>query len=279
MFDGHVHIRPGKPTPNNLLSEMAEAGISGAIIISMPPDTGEAAERLMNLYEWTSGYEELVPFYWIDIKDQDTVTQVEKAKKSGAVGLKIICDSFYPGDEKCLKVCETAAGLGMPVLFHSGILWDGKPSSEYCRPVHFESLLSVKNLRFALAHIGWPWIDEMIALYGKFQNFRTRNPESRTEMFIDTTPGTPGIYREEAIRKLLTVGYDIEDNIFFGSDCDVNAYNAAWVEDWVAIDREIIMNLNVKDNVAAGIFTSNAERFIIGSEAGREFRKLAPAGN
>ena len=60
------------------------------------------------------------------------------------------------------------AKLNVPVIFHTGILWDGRVSSNYNRPLHWESLLPITNLRFSMGHCSWPWVDECIALYGKF---------------------------------------------------------------------------------------------------------------
>jgi predicted TIM-barrel fold metal-dependent hydrolase len=277
MFDGHIHIRPGKAEPESLIGKMHECGIEGGILISLEPVAGSAKSRIENLKEWTVGFDNLVPFYWIDPLEDDAERQVVMAADNGAAGLKIICDRFYPGDERCLSVCSIASEAGLPVLFHSGILWDGKPSSEFCRPVHFESLFAVDNLRFSLAHIGWPWCDEMVAVYGKFLNFLSRNPGSKTEMFIDLTPGTPEIYRREAIRKLLLTGYDLEKNIIFGTDCDANAYNAEWTCFWISTDREIYSEIGIGKTVAEDIFINNAKRFMKQGEKGLKYRNLKPA--
>ena len=101
-----------------------------------------------------------------------------------------------------------------------------KPSSPFNRPAEFEALLAVKGLTFCLAHIGWPWCDEMIAVYGN-SSTRTLKHADAGEMFIDLTPGTPPIYRKEALTKLFTVGYDIEDNVIFGTDCTADDYNVS----------------------------------------------------
>ena len=71
-------------------------------------------------------------------------------------------------------------------------------------------------MRFSLAHISWPWCDELIAAYGKILNASASRADYRGEMFVDITPGTPTIYRREALTKLFTVGYDIQDNVIFG---------------------------------------------------------------
>ncbi len=110
------------------------------------------------------------------------------------------------------------ANAGKPLLLHSGILYNGKASSRFNRPAEFEALLTIPGLRFALAHIGWPWCDGTIALFGHYSAlFRPRGAQA-SEMFIDLTCGTPPIYRHEALTKLCTVGFDVWDHLLFGTD-------------------------------------------------------------
>jgi predicted TIM-barrel fold metal-dependent hydrolase len=68
-------------------------------------------------------------------------------------GFKIICTHFYPGDERVLEFARFCAENGKPIFFHSGILYDGKVSSKYSRPIGFEDLIQVNGLRFSIAHI------------------------------------------------------------------------------------------------------------------------------
>ena len=276
MIDSHVHIRKGKPDPVDLMEKLNTCGLDGAVLISLPPEEGSFSNRLTNLIEWTDDKKELIPFFWIDPMERDYLRQIDKAVESDVSGFKIICDRFYPGNERCIEACRLIASLNKPVLFHSGILWDGKPSSEYCRPVHFESLLTVDGLRFSLAHIGWPWIDEMIAVYGKFLNFRSRNPESKSEMFIDMTPGTPLNYRKRAIFDLLGTGYDVLDNLFFGSDCDANCYNIDWSSKWIETDILIFNELFEKPEWKKKVFRENVLGFITGDRKST-FRGQEPA--
>lgn len=277
IYDGHIHIRPGKVEPEKLKEKLTQCGVDAAILISIPPEDGSFDERLNNLLEWTESYEEFVPFIWIDPMETGTVLQVKKAIEKGVAGFKIICDSFYPGDPRCMAVCKMAADASKPLLFHSGIIWDGKPSSEFSRPVHFEQLLTIKNIRFSLAHIGWPWCDEMIAVYGKFLNFRSRNPRSHSEMYIDLTPGTPVNYRDEVLKKLFRTGYDVEKNLIFGSDCDANGYNPKWTREWIDLDNSIYSWMGLKDDIISGIYQGNIEAFITGSGQTRDYRDLIPA--
>ena len=269
MLDGHIHINPGHPNPGRLLERMQAAGVSGGVLISLSPacfasadEQRPAEQRLDNLLAWTDGHETLWPFFWIDPTEDDALDQVARAVDRGAAGFKVICSHHAPGDARAMPVYAAIAEAARPILFHSGILWDGKPSSDNCRPVGFEALLEVPHLRFALAHIGWPWCDELIAVYGKFRMARHTRPELSVEMFIDTTPGTPPIYRREALTRLFGVGYEVEGNVLFGTDCVTLDYDGQWAREWIDRDQEIFRSLGLEGEIEQQVFSGNLQRFL-----------------
>jgi len=271
IIDGHIHILKKGFSRDTFLQKLEDAGIEGGIIFSLPPENSMPVssdlsfeERIDNLTGLCNGDNTLFPFFWIDPIADDAEIQVDRAVKKGIRGFKVICNRYYPDDKKALHTFNVIAEHGYPVMFHSGILWDGTVSSKYNRPINFEILLTVRNLRFSLAHISWPWTDELIALYGKFQNAYQINPDVSCEMFIDTTPGTPAVYREEVFRKLLNSGYRVEDNLFFGTDSLVEDYDTAWAAEWVERDHKIFKNLDKTDGVIDKYFSINTLRFING---------------
>jgi predicted TIM-barrel fold metal-dependent hydrolase len=238
-------------------------------VISLPPlsfgNFGQSCatpERLAHLCSWCDVEENLFPFYWLDPLEKDAFEQIDMAIERGVLGFKVICDRFYPGDSRVLPVFQRIADRQRPILFHSGILWDGKPSGQYNRPVEFEALLEVKGLRFSLAHISWPWCDELIAVYGKFLNAHVSQPDLSVEMFIDITPGTPRIYRRQALTNVLTVGYDVQQNLIFGSDCTASEYHVEWVDEWISRDRAIFTDLDLTKREMERIFSGNLKRFV-----------------
>lgn len=267
MLDGHIHILNKTIDKGGLAEKFIEAGIDGGIILSLPPQSlnfgyfGQQ-ERLDNLFECKEAASNLYPFYWIDPTESNALDQVKLAEEYGVYGFKIICNNFYPDDKRALKVFKAIAHINKPILFHSGILWDGAVSSQYNRPAGFEALLQIDGLKFSLAHASWPWIDECIALYGKFQNAYSRRPDLSVEMFIDITPGTPPIYREELLTKLFKVGYDVQNNIIFGSDCSLDNYDSKWTKDWVIRDNEIYDKLSIDTVIKEKVFSQNLKRFL-----------------
>ncbi len=269
FFDGHIHVMGDRKEKADFDSKMKEAGVDGGVVLSLPPAVFRALgkplsvkDRLEDLFYWTEGNENLYPFYWIDPTEDDAIDQVGLAVEKGVMGFKVICSQHRPGDERAMPVYSVIAKARKPILFHSGILWDGLPSSPNNRPVEWEAMLDVEGLRFSLAHVSWPWYDECIAVYGKFQTSLSRRSELSCEMFIDLTPGTPEIYRREVLTKLYTVGYDIENNIFWGSDNHTAGYSMDWVKNWLEIDKGIFNELGLSEDVQEKALSGNLKRFV-----------------
>lgn len=274
IFDGHIHITDDKVESSKLMGNLKKVGVGGGILLSIPPEnyinhlpqykknSFTNLKRLENLMEWVKDYPDLYPFYWIDPMEEDALNQVKLAKEYGVDGFKVICNRFYPGDPKALEVFNSIAKSNKPILFHSGILWDGTASSKYNRPAEFEALLGIEGLRFALAHVSWPWHDECIAVYGKILNICRINPSLGMEMFLDLTPGTPRIYREELFTKLFNTGYDVRNNIFFGTDCEANCYNIKVAKEYIGTDEKIINSLSISKEIKEKVFSENLKRFL-----------------
>jgi predicted TIM-barrel fold metal-dependent hydrolase len=269
ILDGHIHIRDGAADRASFGRRLQEAGVDGGVLLSIPPPcfdvlgrSGSPAERLQDLFQWCASAPNLYPFFWIDPIAEDAIDQIALSVERGVTGFKVICDRYPPSDERAMATFRAIAAADRPILFHSGILWDGKPSGVYNRPVEFEALLNVDNLRFCLAHISWPWCDELIAVYGKFLNAYAQRPDLSVEMYIDLTPGTPPIYRREALYKLFTVGYDVAHNVVYGSDCTANDYNAKWAREWIDRDNGIYEELGLEQDTLAGIYGENLRRFL-----------------
>ena len=128
--------------------------------------------------------------------------------------------------QECLKQFAAIAETGLPIHFHTGILFDHYASSEFVRPIAYECLLNIKNIRFALAHVGNPWVDEYILLYAKFQAAMNNVPgERKLRMFIDLTPGVTRLRRKDMLRMLFLSGYaNPANDILWGSDNRINNY-------------------------------------------------------
>ena len=267
IYDMHIHARAKDPNPEKLIREMEEVGVWGGCVFSNHPQDGtkpggsDFDTRLKEVLDCTRGYEDrLFPVVWIHPYEENIIENIRKAVKAGISAFKMICQDYYVYEEKSMEVLREIARLGKPVIFHTGILWDGAVSSNYNRPLNWEHLLEIEGLRFSLGHCSWPWIDECVALYGKFLN--ALKDGKSAEMFFDTTPGTPEIYRKELFTKLYYAGYNSGDNIMFGTDSNAHLYRKEWVAPWLDIDEKILDELGVSLENREKMYHKNLMRFL-----------------
>ena len=265
-FDMHIHCGTKPVDPKKLMEQMDACGIYGGVLLSQypkesKPDGFDAETRMNQVLDICRNYpDRLFPFLWIHPHEPNALEVAEEAARRGIMGFKMICDNYYVSDPDSMALVRKIAQLNKPIIFHSGILWFGGDSSKYNRPLNWECLVNIKGLRFSLGHCSWPWIDECIALYGKFLNAYTEGMGA--EMFFDTTPGTPAIYRKELLTKLYTVGYDVADNVFFGTDCSADNYNYGWAQKWLETDGAILQELGANDEIFQKMYRDNLLRFL-----------------
>lgn len=268
ILDAHVHINEGEVKQDELLQNMQKAGIDGGCLFSIHPQSFEqdgkglcAEARLENLFKWTKGQPTLFPFFFIDPLEEDALEQVKMAIQMGVAGFKVICNRFYPYDERPMEVFRAIAAAGKPILFHSGILYSDSPSSIYNRPVNFENLMFIPDIKFAMAHISWPWCDECIAVYGHFRSQKRRGSNPGAELYIDFTPGTPPTYRKDAIYNVLTFAKNY-DNILFGVDNVANNYSTDYAKSIITRDNDIFASLCVDEEIKEKYYEKNLKRFL-----------------
>ncbi|MBR6524946.1 MAG: amidohydrolase family protein [Clostridia bacterium] len=274
IFDTHVHIdKYAAPEPKRLLDSMDKHHIDKVALLAEDPeytmekDLDKCREyndaRLKRLKEWCDHSDgRLVPIYYINPVERDAMQQAEKAVDAGCAGFKVICETHYPGDERAMPVYQRIADLGKSILFHSGILWDWGDNGNYNRPCNFECLMGVSNIKFALAHVSWPWTDECLSVYGKFTNLWD-HPSFRNQfMHIDLTPGTPMCYRQDVLNTIHDVDYwGIRDRMLFGSDAFTGTFDGAFIADWAKNDTEMLLKAGYDQETVDKVLYDNAMAF------------------
>ncbi|MGQ9662842.1 MAG: amidohydrolase family protein [Kiritimatiellia bacterium] len=225
---------------------------------------------------------------WINPLLPNACEVVEQAiTELGFRGIKMIPHHWYPHDERLFPVYRKIEELGVPVVFHSGILWGHGDSSRFCQPVHYEVLINFPRIRFALAHIGWPWTDECIALAGRFaarvvrpdtgrQEHAPRALEQRVceaQMFVDITLGAPRPYRTDALLKALAVLGD--RRLIYGSDCG-EPDNAEILRFHSELDRHLLSGeLGQSPESIRRIMHDNFELFFLGRQNNAADREVS----
>ncbi len=271
----HIHVEHPlyqpvpEDAPQRVLDSFREVGLTGGCLFSPSPKDKYGKfipyeERMRILEAYTHGQAgRLFPVFWVHPDEPDAEERILDAHRRGVTAYKFLCDTYYVYEEKSMRLLRRIAEMGKPVIFHSGILWYGGETSKYNRPLNWEALIDLPKLRFSMGHCSWPWHDECIAMYGKFLNhLLSTDVKEPCEMFFDLTPGTPPIYRRDLLFKLFRIGYDVENNILFGTDSILPDYNPKWVAGWMERDAALYSELGVSDAIVRKIYRDNIRRFL-----------------
>jgi len=210
IIDAHLHCS-GRENADDTLRALDEAGVDTAVLLAPfltdPYTLADAASlRAGNehLAQLVNGHtDRLVGFAVVNPLHSEAPDDLEHAITDlGLRGLKMVPTGWYPYDDCAHRVYERAAHLDIPILFHSGIFIDGR-SGRFCRPTFFEALRDHPGLRVTLAHLGWPWCDEAVAV-GLIDLINGVAPADCCFRF-DISFGPPPVYRQEVLHKALEV--------------------------------------------------------------------------
>lgn len=274
IFDMHIHTDTKDANPHQLIKAFEESGVFGGCIFSTKPkesnpETGmDFEKRLEQVFSWCKGYEDrLFPVLWIHPDEENLAEKIRTASDRGIAAFKMICDNYHIGDEKPMEALRVIASTGKPVIFHSGISYTyskNPNNSQYNRPIDWEPLMTIPNLRFSMGHCSWPWTDECISLFGRIEygrRFYVKDGEKPAEMYFDLTPGTPDIYREDLLLKLFQDSR-VSKRLLWGTDHWAERYTSPRPIKYLNFDREIMDKLGVSIETRNNIYYQNFFRFL-----------------
>jgi predicted TIM-barrel fold metal-dependent hydrolase len=222
LIDAHLHCT-GRETRDDVLRTLDDAQVDIGVLLA--PFLGDgyslddaASLRRANahLAALVRGHEDrLTGFAVVDPRDPQAPQDLRHAVETlGLRGVKMVPTGWYPFEDRVQPVFAVASELRLPVLFHSGIFIDGR-SGRFCRPSFFEVLRDHPGTRVTLAHLGWPWTDEAIAV-GLIDRIHGV-PHAQAQFRFDISFGPPPPYRREVLQRALEV---LEaGSLQFGSDC------------------------------------------------------------
>ena len=159
-----------------LLLELDVSGLTHAVVL--PLDTRRTRGRSMysneQIAELVPMSERLIGFASVDPLTDDAPAQLTHAIQDlGLRGLKLhpSAQEFYPGDRAAYPLYQRAAELDVPILFHAGLSWQPQARLKYAHPLRFEDVAAdLPDLNLVLAHLGWPWVADAVALALKYPN-------------------------------------------------------------------------------------------------------------
>ena len=162
IIDMHQHVG-AEPDIDLLAAEYERAGVVKVVLLGIQsrrwPGNNDvvltAAQRMPELY---------VPFAGFDL-DQRGPDDLTEFRDRGFHGVKFIAPDRPYNHTGYMPVYERALELGLPVLFHLGIVankpaWSDVDSSNM-RPIHLDHIArQFPELPIIGAHLGNPWYEE-----------------------------------------------------------------------------------------------------------------------
>ena len=245
-----------RPQPlETFLLHMDVAGVDRSVLLPIDCTTAKKAtiytnEQIAELVDRAGG--KFIGFASVDPNSDRAVDQLETAVKDlGLKGLKLAPElqDFRPNDEEVFPLYSAAEEMGIPVMMHTGLSWETNTPLKNSQPMLLEDVArKFPKLRICIAHFGWPWVMDTVALLLKYPNLFADTSclyfDTPTE-FIQFTFGKqiPTTWIERSLRY----------QVMFGSDYPrietVKMVNA-------------VKSLGLTEGAQELIFEKNAERFI-----------------
>jgi uncharacterized protein len=264
IIDAHLHCS-GAERGDDVLRSLDDAHVDVGVLLAPFLSEGyslddaaslqRANEHLARLVRGRA--DRLAGFAVVDPRDPSAPAHLRRAIEDlGLVGCKMVPTGWYPYDADVQPVFAEARRLAIPLLFHSGIFIDGR-SGRFCRPTFFEALRDHPGLKVCLAHLGWPWVDEAIAV-GLIDRILGVAPDDCMFRF-DISFGPPPPYRKEALGRALEVlGPEL---LQFGSDCFLPCAGAEIAErmGWV---RDLLDELEVDADARRRVWGGTAAAWL-----------------
>jgi uncharacterized protein len=190
----------------------------------------------------------LVPFASVDPRTgASAVSSLRDLVAAGARGLKLhpSLQSFVPNDTAYYPLYETAAELGIPIIFHTGQtgIGAGLPGGRgiklrYSDPMLLDDVAADHPaLRIVLAHPSVPWQDAAISI-----------ATHKANVFIDLSGWSPKYFPPQLVR---AAGGPLRRKVLFGSDFPVITPDR-WLADFERLEikpdaRPLILKANAAD--------------------------------
>ncbi len=226
-------------------------------VVLLPEDYSTQMERpIVSNEEMTeivaSAPDRFIGFAGVDPRRQDAAEVLEKAfgeQKLSGLKLNLSRLHMFPDDERLRPLYEICQKENKPIMFHAGYSWEPDTPSKYSRPILFEDVAcDYPDLRFCLAHMGFPWWMETIMMLMKYPN-----------VYADTSM----VYMDSPRRfyeQMFTVNMNVNwlqncfwDKVMFGS-------NNPRFRHVRSLDG--IKNLPLRDDVMEAVLGGNALRFL-----------------
>lgn len=194
------------------VDHLRQSGVQTAVIVNM--DAGLRWKTRLSNEAFVEALGRHRDFYKIfasvDPHDAGAATDLCRAfSQLGCVGLKIhpSYQEVYPNDRELMyPLYEICVEHDAPVLFHTGSTRLYSTPIKYSQPVHLDDVaVDFPELKIIMAHWGWPWVDEALAILWRNEN-----------VYVDLSGHLPR-HLPPSVWHYMQMG-DLRHRFFFGSD-------------------------------------------------------------
>jgi predicted TIM-barrel fold metal-dependent hydrolase len=156
-----------------LLTEMKENNVEKIVAISTLNKENKIIEELGRKNENILPVAYASPFH---LKSLKLLEMELREGKFRAIKLYPGYEYFYANSKKCEPIYKMAERLGVPVIFHSGVIWskEKKARNNFSRPMPIDDVaVSHPDLKILIAHAGNPWVNDVAAIVYARENVFT----------------------------------------------------------------------------------------------------------
>nr|MDO8132853.1 amidohydrolase family protein [Candidatus Njordarchaeum guaymaensis] len=235
--------------------QMEVAGIAKSVLLPIDCSTAHDCKIFSNeqIADLARDNDFFIGFASVDPHKREAPEQLTKAVVGlGLKGLKLdpSLQQFYPNDkEKAYPVFKEASRLKIPVVIHAGMTWESDAMMKYSHPSLLEDVAhDFPKLKIVIAHMGWPWVLDSVALALKYPN-----------VYLDTSclyADTPREFIEYVFTKqvpITLIERSLNRKIVFGSN-----YPRIETHKMVTAVKNILHESDVVQN----IFHTNASELL-----------------
>ena len=276
VIDAHHHLKAGPGYPEKLAAECRRLGIDRVCVFSAGTMSAiyGIAENAAVLKAMEKYPEVIIGFACFNL-GIDPLSKADEIARQGFKGVKFITPTRNYDDRSFYPVYGRLEALGLPVLFHLGIV-SRNPGDRYYdidnsrhRPIYLDTIArAFPDLKIIGAHLGNPWYEEaaMAARWNPNLYFDLSGStlKCKSSRFLgDLLWWTPeSRYRDPS-------GRHAWEKIVFGSDVD-----AEEIEDVMKDYRKVMDELNLSPEIQRKVFGGTMAEILGIKESGNRISKM-----
>lgn len=221
IIDAHTHIGEAGGRdwgPSDLAASMQDAHVDFSLLISADV-TNAPLEKVLEASRQNPRIKAIGHINYKTFGEEQIDKLIGHLEKKEIHGIKLYpgYENYYPYDKSFGKIFSYCEKNNHPIIIHSGVLLSGsKGYLEQAHPLHADRIAhEYPHLNIVIAHMGYPWFQDTMAVMWK-------NPNVYADLSAFFTEFTP-IAEEETkfiLRKLEDVRGMIGnfDRFLFGTD-------------------------------------------------------------